>query len=109
MFARCTHLDDLNGIAMALYPADAKPSDLFVGHSSWFTYSSMLRIFKTYDFAFQDSATASRVVSFSSYPGVLSSLDDFYMMKDSNMAMVQTTNGIYNQTCTCTASHGSSP
>ena len=69
-------------------------SDLFVGHSSWFTYSSMLRIFKTYNLNYRHPATASHTVSFASYPGVLSSLDDFYMMKDARMAMVQTTNSI---------------
>jgi hypothetical protein len=135
-----------------------------MGHSSWFTYSSMLRVFKTYQLKYVPSsccglqcgvpcvcngallcaslyvcvfscpsssrgsyhhetslslthhphshhhmsacflflssrgsyhhdATASRSVSFSSYPGVLSSLDDFYQMHDSGMGMVQTTNG----------------
>jgi len=36
-------------------------------------------------------------MSFSSYPGMLESLDDFYMM-DSGLVMIQTTNSIFNTT-----------
>lgn len=35
-------------------------------------------------------------MSFSSYPGVLFSTDDFYMMHDTNLVMVETTNTVYN-------------
>lgn len=72
-------------------------SELFAGHSSWFSYSSMLRIFKHYDFQVNNQHTATRRHSFSSYPGLLSSLDDFYMMRDSGLVMVQTTNPIINK------------
>jgi hypothetical protein len=58
----------------------------------------MLRIQKSYAFALHDNSTASGSVTFSSYPATLSSLDDFYIMPGSNMGMVQTTNGIMNET-----------
>lgn len=58
----------------------------------------MLRIAKSYSLNFNNPGTASRDVFFSSYPGMLSSLDDFYIMQDSKLAMVQTTNGIYDKT-----------
>jgi len=71
-------------------------SDLLTGHSSWFTFGAMNRIFKHYYFDFHGDFIAAKKVSFSSYPGFLESLDDFYMM-DSGLAMVQTTNSILDQ------------
>jgi len=74
-------------------------SNLLFGHSSWFTYASMLRIVKIYDFPWSFRGSKSnnkvekRIMTFSSYPGVLSSLDDFYEM-DSNLVMLQTTNSV---------------
>ena len=59
-----------------------------MGHSSWYTYAATNRIFKHYNFNFKDQVAAKKV-SFSSYPGYLESLDDFYMM-DSGLGMVQT-------------------
>eukprot|EP00753_Platysulcus_tardus_P015584 PLAT5104.1.p1 GENE.PLAT5104.1~~PLAT5104.1.p1 ORF type:complete len:554 (+),score=259.67 PLAT5104.1:12-1673(+) len=72
-------------------------SDLFAAHSSWFTYQNMIRVFKHYKLNIANPSTAAHAISFSSYPGMLVSLDDFYMM-DSGLVMVQTTNGIYNKT-----------
>ena len=82
-------------------------SELFAGHSSWFSYSSMLRIFKHYNFGLNSPNTASRTLSFSSYPGLLSSLDDFYMMHDSGLMMVQTTNPIINKSIYSKVTHDS--
>ena len=63
-------------------------SNLFFSHSSWWSYASMIRIMKNYDTPLHDAAVAAKRVSFSSYPGFLESLDDFYLM-DSGLAMVQ--------------------
>lgn len=73
-------------------------SELFVAHSAWFVYQSMIRVYKSY--YFDGGPVTGRTVSFSGYPGMLSSLDDFYLMKDAttHMAMVQTTNNIFNRT-----------
>jgi len=65
-------------------------SDIFSGHSTWYVYSAMIRIFKRYDFSFQNPSLGAKKTAFSSYPGMLSSWDDFYMM-DSNLEMLQTT------------------
>jgi len=68
-------------------------SDLFMAHSSWFTYSNTDRIFKHYFFNYSNPATAARRISFSSYPGFLNSLDDFYLL-DSGLSWIQTTNTV---------------
>jgi hypothetical protein len=69
--------------------------DVLAAHASWFMYSAMLRIFKHYSFNLSEETTGSRTMSFSSYPGYLSSADDYYQM-GSGLVMLQTTNGIYN-------------
>eukprot|EP00123_Amoebidium_parasiticum_P011864 comp20950_c0_seq1/m.28009 comp20950_c0_seq1/g.28009 ORF comp20950_c0_seq1/g.28009 comp20950_c0_seq1/m.28009 type:complete len:553 (-) comp20950_c0_seq1:50-1708(-) len=79
----------------ALVRATADLSDLFVAHSSWNTYSSMIRIFKHYHFdTLANPDLATHCMSFSSYPGLLSSLDDFFMM-DSGLAVTETTNNVF--------------
>jgi len=71
--------------------------DLFMGHSSWFDFHVTNRIYKTYTFNFNAPTTVTKKMSFSSYAGFLSSLDDFYMM-DSGLGMTQTSNDIINHT-----------
>ena len=68
---------------------------LYFAHSSWFFYGNMNRIFKHYDLP---SASGRTQMSFSSYPGLLESLDDFYMLWHSGMAMVQTSNNVFDHT-----------
>jgi len=55
-------------------------TDIFMGHNTWNVYSSMLRIFKRYDFNFQNPLVNAKSMTFSSYPGTLSSWDDYYVM-----------------------------
>ncbi|XP_062847005.1 phospholipase B-like 1 [Trichomycterus rosablanca] len=70
--------------------------NLLFAHSSWYTYAATLRIFKHWDFKIQHPATATGKLSFSSYPGLLASLDDFYLLGNGLM-MTQTTNSVFNQ------------
>mmetsp|Transcript_15799 Transcript_15799/g.29174 ORF Transcript_15799/g.29174 Transcript_15799/m.29174 type:complete len:668 (+) Transcript_15799:53-2056(+) len=63
-------------------------SELYFGHTTWETFSEMTRIWKVYDFPLRD-ATARRI-SFSSYPGCVSSTDDYYLM-DNGLAVTETT------------------
>ncbi|CAH1794924.1 unnamed protein product [Owenia fusiformis] len=67
--------------------------NIFMSHSSWFLYSATNRIYKHYDFNLPD--TAAKQMSFSSYPGFLESLDDFYLLS-SKLVMLQTTTVIFN-------------
>eukprot|EP01061_Rhynchopus_euleeides_P031823 TRINITY_DN526_c0_g1_i3.p2 TRINITY_DN526_c0_g1~~TRINITY_DN526_c0_g1_i3.p2 ORF type:complete len:536 (+),score=260.16 TRINITY_DN526_c0_g1_i3:43-1650(+) len=71
-------------------------SDLFMGHSSWYTYAATNRVFKHYNLGYTSSNVAAKKVSFSSYPGYLESLDDFYMMS-SGLGMVQTSISFSNK------------
>lgn len=63
-------------------------SDIFIGHATWCNYDSMLRIFKHYNLQY----TKPQVSSFSSYPGTISSIDDFYMLP--TMSVLETTNAV---------------
>ncbi|XP_067938292.1 phospholipase B-like 1 [Watersipora subatra] len=67
--------------------------DVFFSHSSWFVYQSTNRIFKYYNFNIEEYA--SKRIAFSSYPGFLESLDDFYLMSN-GLVMLQTTNNVFN-------------
>jgi len=63
--------------------------DIFMGHSTWDDYSKMTRIFKYYNFVLLGADTVASLIAFSSYPGVLSSTDDFYTT-DSKLAIMET-------------------
>ncbi|KAL5516228.1 hypothetical protein EMCRGX_G001509 [Ephydatia muelleri] len=71
--------------------------DVFAAHSTWAEYATMMRTFKHYSFNLRDQRAASKVTSFSGYPGLLSSTDDYYVM-DSGLIVIETTNDILNNT-----------
>jgi len=71
-------------------------SDIFMAHSTWFAFQSMNRIYKHYQFTLSAPYVATKTMSFSSYPGVLASIDDFYMLSPNGLVMLETTNGIFN-------------
>eukprot|EP00755_Sulcionema_specki_P035816 Sspe_Gene.21958::Locus_8269_Transcript_1_1_Confidence_1.000_Length_1883::g.21958::m.21958 len=77
------------GKCSAIIKVTGNYSDLYMGHSAWYVYQATNRIFKHYNIQYRASEVAAKKVSFSSYPGYLESLDDFYMM-DSGLGMVQT-------------------
>jgi len=69
-------------------------SDLFVGHTTWDDYSKMTKMFKYYDFSLPYPTAASKV-AMSSYPGCVSSTDDWYMLS-SGLVVADTTLEILN-------------
>ncbi|XP_044034726.1 phospholipase B-like 1 isoform X1 [Siniperca chuatsi] len=69
--------------------------NLLFGHSSWYTYAATMRIYKHWDFRVSDTHTATGKMSFSSYPGFLMSLDDFYLL-GSGLLMTQTSISVFN-------------
>uniref|UniRef100_UPI0037E95D85 phospholipase B-like 1 isoform X2 n=1 Tax=Semicossyphus pulcher TaxID=241346 RepID=UPI0037E95D85 len=69
--------------------------NLLFAHSSWYTYAATMRIYKHWNFRITDPHAATGKLSFSSYPGFLVSLDDFYLL-GSGLMMTQTTNNVFN-------------
>ncbi|XP_029913074.1 phospholipase B-like 1 [Myripristis murdjan] len=69
--------------------------NLLFAHSSWYTYAATMRIYKHWDFKITEPHAATGMLSFSSYPGFLVSLDDFYLL-GSGLMMTQTTNNVFN-------------
>jgi hypothetical protein len=63
--------------------------DLFFAHSMWYNYQTMTRMYKTYRFETN--------VSFSGYPGVVCSCNDFYMTSN-DLAVIETSLPNYNLT-----------
>ena len=81
----------------ALVKASNDFSDIYFGHNTWTAYGLMIRTFKEYRFVTNTHKEKSKVVAFSSYPGCLSSVDDFYYT-DTNLVVMETTNSNLNDT-----------
>jgi len=73
-------------------------ADILVGHTTWDDYSEMLRIYKQYEFEFLgDNPILKRhTISFPSYPGVISSTDDYYII-NKKFVVMETTLEILNE------------
>ncbi len=54
--------------------------DMFAGHTTWNDFSKMTRVFKFYDFPLPGASTVARKIAMSSYPGLISSGDEYYVM-----------------------------
>merc|ERR1719331_2898509 len=61
-------------------------ADLMVGHTTWDDYSRMMRIFKYYNFPLGPETMATSI-AMPSYPGALSSNDDYYVMNSGLVVM----------------------
>lgn len=70
-------------------------SDIFFGHTTWGNYAEMSRIFKEYKTIFTNIPVKAQTVMFSSYPGTLGSIDDFYVTS-AKLGVMETTNPIFN-------------
>ena len=86
-----------NNHCSALVKVTGDFSELFFAHVAWFIFQSTTRIFKHYNFALHQPEVAGREMSFSSYPAYLSSLDDWYAVWDSGIAVLETTNNVFNK------------
>eukprot|EP01147_Barroeca_monosierra_P001657 gene1659-4787_t len=85
----------------ALIKLVAYNADIYIAQDTWSSLNSMTRIMKRYSFPFhlsreQNSTRVSGTsVAFSSYPGVLYSGDDFYLLS-SGLVVMETTIGNSN-------------
>lgn len=81
-------------------PVGENYDDILTAHVSWYYFNSMLRIIKKYDFKYHWSNNRKNIIpghtmSFSSYPGVLYSGDDFHTIS-SGLNTIETSLGNYN-------------
>jgi hypothetical protein len=65
--------------------------DVFLAHDTWSVYNCMLRQLKTY------RPTTDTFVTMSTYPGSISSIDDWYTTSH-GLAVTETTNGLVSDT-----------
>jgi hypothetical protein len=86
-------------IAKLVETPDGK-KDIFAGHNTWSSYSELLRIMKFTSFAFEGEnqffGMKPKRMNYGSYPGVLFSGDDFYLL-DSKVGVLQTTLSVINK------------
>ena len=70
--------------------------DLLFGHTTWMNFNMMLRVFKTVTFNFNMVDISAKTIQYSSYPGMISSTDDFYSLS-SGFGVMETSLSIYNK------------
>lgn len=80
----------------SLFKTTGNFSDIFFGHSAWFIYQGTNRIYKHYRLDLHNPALVGTEVSFSSYPGYLESMDDFYQVWTTGIVVTETSNSIFN-------------
>lgn len=93
-----------SGSCSSLIKVLPRNEDIYFAHDTWNSYSSMLRIQKKYSFKLRLTADGHAVipghtVTFSSYPGLIFSGDDFYLLS-SGLAVMETTNSNNNKNLT---------
>ncbi|VDD81144.1 unnamed protein product [Mesocestoides corti] len=75
--------------------------DVFISHSTWQDYKTMLKVMKYYEFAWRLTRSSnaplipSEKIMFSSYPSTVASIDDFYITS-AGLVVQETTNGNEN-------------
>lgn len=71
-------------------------SNIFFGHTTWMRYNTMMRIYKIFTLNFQNvPGFEAKTIQFSSYPGTLSSTDDFYVL-DNGFVVIETSLYMWN-------------
>jgi hypothetical protein len=71
--------------------------EIYFGHVSWNEFVTMMRIYKHITLNFTATQTTAKTISMSSYPGMMSSFDDFYLT-DSGLNVIETSLAVLNET-----------
>lgn len=77
------------GHCSALVRVTEGNNDLLAGHTTWADYSTMTRIFKYYTIPLPGASTMATTLAMSSYPGTVTSGDNF-VMADSGLVIMDT-------------------
>merc|ERR1712241_953732 len=90
-----------DGRCSALIKLLPNNSDLYVSQVAWTQFNAMTRISKRYHLAYKTSDTddtpvPGQDISFSGYPGIIYSGDDFHIINPSRLTTLETTTGNYN-------------
>ncbi|EGG22387.1 phospholipase B-like protein [Cavenderia fasciculata] len=72
-------------------------SELYIGHTTWADYTYMIRIYKRLKIPVASTPNGYETLM-ASYPGLLVSTDDFYMIRPSKLMVTETLNTLLNQT-----------
>eukprot|EP01084_Bolivina_argentea_P135746 239147_1 len=84
-----------NSRCSAIVKITPELDNIFFAHSTWSNYFWMNRVYKHYIIKTKATSVKMEHYTMCSYPGALSSIDDFYIM-DTGLAVTETTNGIFN-------------
>lgn len=84
------------GRCSALIRYSEDKNDLFAAHTTWSDFSEMFRMFKYYRFNFKHESIKLKKTSFSSYPGMISSTDDWYELS-TGLLVIETTINVLNE------------
>lgn len=89
-----------SGIVKLIEDPKTKMLDIMAGHNTWSDYSELIRVLKFVSFAFEGDnllfGLKPKTLNFSSYPGVLFSGDDFYVL-DTKVVLIQSTLNVINK------------
>lgn len=96
------------GKCSALVKVTGDLSDLLLGHSTWDTFTAMMRIYKHFELGLREEGIAANRYSFSSYPGEIQASLVSSLNHSGGLQPVKII-GVYHPACTCEAQPSNEP
>uniref|UniRef100_A0A915E929 Phospholipase B-like n=1 Tax=Ditylenchus dipsaci TaxID=166011 RepID=A0A915E929_9BILA len=90
-----TFTDGINGECSGLVKVAPNNEDILISQVTMSGFQNMIRVLKLYKFGYDKYLFAGHTTTFSSYPGMLYSSDDFALLS-SGLAVTETTINIFN-------------